>query len=95
MLLFHQSKEYLKKCLKKIERFLAKEDLTLNPKTRIYKNTDNFVFLGRTKNGKYARYRIIERKLKKRYYLYSKNKISLSSFTSSLICYKHLKRDIH
>lgn len=90
MLLFHQSKEYLKECLVKIKDFLEKEELTLNPKTRIYKNTDNFIFLGRSKNGNYAKYRTVKRKLKKKKYLYNSNKISLSSYTSSLICYKYL-----
>lgn len=46
-LLFHQSKDYLKYCLKEIEKFLTKEKLKLNIKTRIYKNTNNFLFLGR------------------------------------------------
>lgn len=38
-LLFHSSREYLKYCLKEIKKFLAKEKLTLNKKTRIYSNT--------------------------------------------------------
>ena len=46
-LLFHQSKDYLKFCLNEIEKFLTKEKLKLNIKTRIYKNTNNFLFLGR------------------------------------------------
>lgn len=90
MLLFHESKSYLKHCLEKIKIFLENENLTLNPKTRIYKNTDNFIFLGRSKNGNYARYRTVKRKLKKKKYLYKSQKISLASYTSSLICYKHL-----
>lgn len=89
-LLFHESKEYLKSCLDKIKEFLEKEKLTLNSKTRIYKNTNNFLFLGRNKKGRYARYRNIKRKLKKRYYLYTIDKISLNSLTSSHICYKSL-----
>lgn len=92
MLLFHESKEYLKSCLGKIKLFLNDEHLTLNPKTRIYKSTDNFIFLGRTQNGKFANYRNTKRKLKKKLYLYSTNKISLSSCTSSFICYKSLKK---
>ena len=36
-LLFHPSKEYLKYCLNELEKFLEKEKLTLNKKTRIYK----------------------------------------------------------
>ena len=90
MLLFHESNKYLKECLAKIVDFLKQEDLMLNPKTRIYKNTDNFIFLGRNKYGNYAKYRTIKRKLKKKKYLYTSNKISLSSYTSSLICYKYL-----
>ena len=90
MLLFHQSKEYLKVCLSKIKVFIENEGLTLNPKTRIYKNTDNFIFLGRSKNGNYARYRTVKRRLKKKNFLYHSNKIPLASYTSSLICYKYL-----
>lgn len=73
-----------------IQQFLSKEKLTLNAKTRIYKNTNNFLFLGRNVNGKYSRYRSVKRKLKSRFYLYKNGKISLNSFTSSLICYKNL-----
>ena len=50
-LLFHPSKKYLQYCLKEIKKFLAKEKLTLNSKTRIYKNTNNFLFLGRNSKG--------------------------------------------
>lgn len=89
-LLFHPSKEYLKFCLEKIKEFLDKEDLVLNAKTRIFKNTNNFLFLGRNSKGHYARYRDIKRKLKKRYYLYVNDKISLNSLTASRICYKQL-----
>lgn len=94
-LLFHQSKKYLKYCLEKIKEFLKMEKLELNKKTRIYSSKDNFIFLGRTVNGKYAKYRTVKRRLKKRAYLYSKKYISLSSYSSSIISYKHLltKRD--
>ena len=47
-LLFHESKDYLKQCFEKIKIFLAKEKLELNRKSRIYKNTNHFIFLGRT-----------------------------------------------
>lgn len=70
-LLFHQSKEYLKYCLEQLKIFLEKEHLKLNKKTRIFKNTDNFIFIGRNKYGKYAKYRTVNRRLKKRKYLYS------------------------
>lgn len=89
-LLFHPSKEYLKYCLHKIEEFLANEKLTLNRKTRIYSNNNNFIFLGRNSKGKYVKYRNIKRKLKKRYYLYKQNLIPLNSLVTSYICYKGL-----
>lgn len=93
-LLYNESKEYLKYCLKKIENFLEKEKLTLNKKTRIYKNTNNYIFLGRTIKGKYIQYRNVKRKLKKKIYLYNNNKISLNSLISSKICYKNLNKKL-
>ena len=95
-LLFHPSKNYLKYCLSELEKFLEKEDLLLNKKTRIYKNTNNFIFLGRNQKGRYIRYRNIKRKLRKRYYLYHTSILSLNSLVSSSICYqglckKHIK----
>lgn len=91
-LLFHQSKEYLKYCLKEIKIFLDKENLILNNKTRIYKNTNNFIFLGRDKKGNYSRYRTINKKIKRNKYLYKNNKITLSGIASSIICYDGLKK---
>lgn len=94
-LLFHKSKDYLKYCFEEIKRYLKKEKLELNRKSRLYKSTNNFIFLGRNKNGKYAKYRNVRRKLKKRKFLYSNNKITLDSLTSSLISYENLcNRDI-
>lgn len=89
-LLFHQSKDYLKYSLEEIRKFLSKEKLTLNAKTRIYKNTNNFIFLGKNKKGKYAKYREVKRKFKKRNYLYQENKITLIQYISSNICYENL-----
>lgn len=89
-LLFNESKEYLKKCLDKIKNFLENEDLKLNIKTRIYKSTNNFEFLGRNKKAKYIRYRNIGRKIKYKRYLYNSNKICLNSLCSTLICYEQL-----
>lgn len=94
-LLFHPSKEYLKYCFEEIKKFLKKEKLTLNRKSRLYKSTNNFIFLGRNKKGKYAKYRNVKRRLRKRKYLYEQGKINLASLTSSLISYKYLcNRDI-
>ena len=89
-LLFHTSKKYLKYCLEQIKNFLAKEKLSLNSKTRIYKSTNNFLFLGRNSKLKYARYRTVKRKLKSRKFLYENGKIPLHSYASSGICYKGL-----
>lgn len=91
-LLFHPSKDYLNECFSKIRDFLENEKLTLHPKSRIYKNTNNFIFLGRTYNGKYAKYREVRRKIKYKRFLYETGKISLNNFVSSLICYKSLSK---
>ena len=93
-LLFHPSKEYLKECLEKIRIFLEKEKLQLNKKSRLYKNTNHFIFLGRTQNGKYAKYRNLKRKLKYKKYLYDTGTISLNSYLSSLICYKNVRKKV-
>ena len=89
-LLFHESKEYLRYCLQEIKNFLEKEKLQLNSKTRIYKNINNFLFLGRNIKGIYSRYRNIKRKIKKRFNLYTQDKLSLNSYISTIICYKSL-----
>ena len=89
-LLFHPSKKYLNYCLIQIKIFLEKEKLTLNKKTRLYKNSNNFIFLGRKTNGNYAKYRTSNRKIKKQISLYKNNKLKLSSVVSSIICYENL-----
>lgn len=89
-LLFHASKKYLQYCLNELNIFLKKEKLILNKKTRIYKNTNNFIFLGRKQNGNYSKYRSVRRKINKKYYLYKTNKIKLTGILNSLICYKNL-----
>ncbi len=93
-LLFHPSKKYLKECLEKIKLFLEKEKLYLNKKSRIYKNTNNFIFLGRTQNGKYAKYRNLKRKLKYKKHLYETGIITLPSYLSTLICYKNIRKKV-
>ena len=91
-LLFHESKDYLKYYLNELTKFLEKEKLKLklNTKTRIYKNTDNFIFIGRNKYGNYTKYRTVKRRLKKRNFLYKNNCIKLNSLVSSRLCYKNL-----
>lgn len=91
-LLFHKSKKYLRYCLSEMEKFLANEKLCLNKKTRIYKNTNNYIFLGRNRNQKYAKYREVKRKLNKRKYYYESEKIQLNSYMSSIINYKQLMK---
>ena len=87
-ILLHESKDYLKMCLEKIKEFLTKEKLTLNRKTRIYKSTNNFIFLGRNKKGKYARYRQLKRKIKRKLKDYNQGEVNLSSLASTVIAYK-------
>ena len=95
VLLFHESKEYLRFCFEEIKKFLEKEKLKLNDKSRIYKNTDNFMFLGRNKKGEYIRYRNVKKKIKAKHYLYTNGKINLYSLCSSISCYNTLlKRDV-
>lgn len=89
-LVMHQSKEYLKECLIKIEKFLEKEKLVLNQKTRIYKSTDNFIFLGRNSYGKYCKYRTAKRKMKKRLYIYQIGKIALNGMCNTILNYNIL-----
>ena len=89
-ILFHESKTYLKYCFQEIKAFLKKEKLELNRKSRLYKNTNNFIFLGRDKNGKYTKYRNVRRKLKKKRFLYKEGKINLFSLVSSLNSYNYL-----
>lgn len=91
-LLFSESKEYLEVCLEKIKKFLEKEKLTLNGKTRIYSCNENICFLGRNLYGQYAKRRTVRRKMKKRFYLLKEGKISLDSYIASRICYKNLMR---
>lgn len=94
-LLFHPSKKYLQHCLEEIKEFLKTEKLELNAKTRLYKNTNNFIFLGRNTSGNYAKYKNIKRKIKLKYNRYNNNSVTLYSFSSTLIFYKYLcKRNI-
>ena len=55
--LFHESKQYLRYCFEEIKKFLEKEGLKLNNKTRIYNNKNKYIFLGHTITDKRANYR--------------------------------------
>lgn len=89
LVLLYYDKDYLKYCLSEINNFLKKEKLELNSKTRIYKNTNNIVFLGRNRYNNSVKYRDKKRKLKKKKYLYDSNKINLNSYISSYVNYKN------
>lgn len=91
-LIYHESKEYLQFCLKEIRKFLSNEKLTLNRKTRIFSNKEQFIFLGRKKKGKYANYRRIRGKLQHRFLLYKNNEITLNNLINSIQCYKSLDK---
>ena len=93
-LLFHKSKEYLKYCLEEIKKYLARENLKLNNKSRIFKSINNYVFLGRTRNGKYAKYRNIKRKIKYKRFLYENNCLQLANLVNSMRCYESLKKTL-
>lgn len=88
--LYHHSKDYLKYCLKRIEEFLENEKLVLNKKTRIYKNTNNFIFLGRNKYGKYSKYRFAKRRMKNKYKMYKNKKLKLYNLMSIMNSYNYL-----
>ena len=89
-LLFHESKKYLKECLEKIKIFFKNEKLELNPKTRLYNSNNNFIFLGRNKFGKYAKYRNVKRRIKKKDYMYKIIKIRFYNYVCTRINYKNL-----
>lgn len=92
-ILFHPSKEYLKYCLEEIKEFVTKEKLVLNTKTRIYSNNNNFIYLGRNRFGKYAKYRNVNRRLKKAYYLYENGIIDLQSLISKIQAYESMTKN--
>ncbi len=90
--LYHHSKEYLKYCLTEINAFLKNENLQLNKKTRIYKSGNNFVFLGRNVNGRYGKYRYVNRRLKNKYKRYKNNSIKLGSLIGTMQSYNYLMK---
>ena len=77
-ILIHEDKEYLKYCLKEIEKILTEYKLELNSKTKIYSSKEGFEFLGFKyimKNGKVVMKvknqtkKRFKRKMKKLYHL--------------------------
>ena len=59
-LLFHASKEYLKECFIKIKELLKTDNLELNSKSRLYKNSNSFIFLGKDSKGRIYKNRKIK-----------------------------------
>lgn len=82
--LFHESKEYLRYCLKEIRKFLENEGLKLNNKTRIYNNKNKYIFLGHTIDNKKANYREKYKKIRRKKTSYEDEKISLYSYMCSM-----------
>jgi len=87
MILIHHDKEYLKYCLKEIEKELNKLDLKINKKTKIYKSDDNINFIGVRKNKKYSNLNRTRRKYKTKEYEYNNKLCKLNSLVSSKINY--------
>jgi len=56
-------------------------------------NKENFIYLGRKKNKRYANYRKIKGKGRYRLYQYKKNNISLMSLVTSIKCYENLYKN--
>lgn len=89
--LFHPSKSYLRFCLNSIKIFLNHEKLLLNKKTRIYKSSNEYFFLGRTISNKKSNYRTVYRRLILKRIEYEENKATLYSYVmsrSSLLLHK-------
>ena len=90
--LYHPSKEYLKHCLEEISAFLKNENLQLNKKTRIYKSSNNFIFLGRNVKGGYGKYRYVNRRLKNKVKRYRNKNVKLGSLVGAMQSYKYLMK---
>lgn len=76
-------------------KIFGKRKTKIKLKSRIYKNTNNYTFLGRNPKGKYVRYRNVRRKFKAKRYLYEINKIDLYSLCCSLNSYRDVIKDEH
>lgn len=77
-IILHEDKDYLKYCLKEIEKIIAKYKLNLNKKTKIYSSNEGFEFLGfkyLIKNDRLIMK--VANKTKKRFKKKMKNMISL------------------
>lgn len=95
--LIHEDKEYLKYCLREIEKILKKYKLELNHKTKIYKSNEGFEFLGFRyiiKNNKvimklnHKTKKRFKKKIKVLNELYNKKEISYKDYNQSIASYK-------
>ena len=91
--LFHPSKNYLRYCLNSIRLFLNHEKLLLNKKTRIYKTSNEYFFLGRTISNKKSNYRTVYRRLNLKRVEYEDGKATLYSnvMRRSSLCNRLIK----
>ena len=93
--LIHESKEYLKYSLCEIERILNNYKLKLNSKTKIYKYSEGFEFLGFKyiiKNNKVIMKvkNQTKRKFKRKLKVLNNNYISIEDYKKHLSSYKGL-----
>lgn len=84
MILIHKDKEYLQYCLSCIKIELDRIGLSINKKTRIYKNNENMSFIGVKRNGRLVNYNRTYKKVKNNIKLYREGKKELSCIISSL-----------
>lgn len=94
MILFSNSKNYLKYCLDVISYELEKLGLKLNHKTKIYKSNENINFIGVRKNKKYSNISRTRRKYKNNLKNYYNGNISLNSLISSKMNYLKRKEGV-
>ena len=91
-LVYCENKVTLKEYKKKIEKFLNKEKLKFNPKTRIYNSNNNFIFVGVNKYGEYSHYRNVKRRIKEEIYECKMGKIDTYQFFCSVQCFENLMK---
>lgn len=85
--LFHSSKSYLRYCLNSIRIFLNHEKLLLNKKTRIYKSSNEYFFLGRTISNKKSNYRTVHKRLNLKRAEYGADEVTLYSYVMSRLSF--------
>ena len=94
-ILFAYSKSKLQKFFKEKKLFLKKEKLTLNKSSRIFKNYNNYMFLGRNLKGRYIKGKNTFKKLKIKQKDYLKTKEGLFTYISLKTYYLNLIKDVN